>query len=161
MDSDLAQLDSPFANFTRRTFIGVVLTAIVASIVTLLLTFAIDKVVLQPAICNANEVGNCTQSAQISFHIASVIAAILAVVMLLQASVYRPLLVALAVTISLWSIYGVFLAKAAWPLQLLILTILSILAYVAFTWLLRTYSLIIALVSTIVLVAISLLVTNL
>ena len=161
MDSELLQLDSPFANFTRRTFIGVVLTAIVAGIVTLLLTIAIDKVVLQPAMCSGNDVTTCAQSSQVSFHIASVIAAILAVVMLVQASVYRPLLVGLAVTVSLWGIYEAFLGKVAWPMQLLILTILSILAYLAFTWVLRTYNLIIALVTTVLLAAVALLVTNL
>lgn len=161
MDSELLQLDSPFANFTRRTFIGVILTAIVAAIVTLILTIAIDKVVLQPAMCSDSGVASCAQSSQVSFHIASIIAAILAVVMLVQASVYRPLLVGLAVTASLWNIYGAFLSKVAWPMQLLILTILSILAYLAFAWILRTYNLIVALVATVLLVAIALLVTNL
>lgn len=161
MDNDLLQLDSPFANFTRRTFLGILLTAIVAGIVTLVLTLAVDKVVLQPAMCSGSDVSRCAQSSEVSFHIASIIAAILAVVMLVQASVYRPLLVGVAVTISLWGIYGAFLDKIAWPMQLLLLTILSALAYFAFAWILRTYNLVIALVATVLLIAACLLVTNL
>lgn len=160
MNNDLLLLDSPFANFTRRTFLGVLLTAIVAGIVTLILTLAVDKVVLQPALCG-NDATTCAQSTQAAYHIASIIAAILAVVMLVQASVYRPLLVALAATFSLWNVYDAFLANAAWPLQLLVLTVLSILAYMSFAWLLRTYNLLIALASTIFLIIVSLLITNL
>ncbi len=161
MDNDLLQLDSPFANFTRRIFLGILLTGIVAGIVTLVLTLAIDKVVLQPAMCSGSDVSTCAQSSQVSFHIASIIAAILAVVMLVQASVYRPLLVGVSVTISLWGIYGAFLDKIAWPIQLLLLTVLSALAYFAFAWILRTYNLVIALVATVLLIAACLLVTNL
>lgn len=161
MDRDLLQLDSPFANFTRRTFLGILLAAIVAGIVTLVLTLAIDRVVLQPAMCSGNDVSTCAQSPQVSFHIASIIAAIIAVVMMVQASVYRPLLVGIAVTISLWSVYGAFLDKIAWPMQLLILTILNALAYFAFAWILRTYNLVVALAATVLLIIACLLVTNL
>lgn len=160
MNNDLLLLDSPFANFTRRTFLGVLLTAIVAGIVTLILTLAVDKVVLQPALCG-NDAATCAQSTRAAYHIAGVIAAILAVVMLVQASVYRPLLVALAVTISLWNVYDAFLSSAPWPLQLLILVVLNILAYMSFAWLLRTYNLLIALAGTVFLIIVSMLVTNL
>lgn len=160
MDNDLLQLDSPFANFTRRTFLGILLTAIVAGIVTIVLTLAVDKVVLQPAMCSGNDTSICTQSSQVAFHIASIIAAILAVVMLVQASVYRPLLVGIAVTVSLWNVYSAFLDKIAWPMQLLLLTILSALAYFAFAWILRTYNIAIALAATAVLIIVCLLVTN-
>lgn len=160
MEDELLMLDSPFANFTRRTFLGVLLTAIVVGLITLVLTLAIDKVVLQPALCGS-EATSCAQSSEIAFHVASVIAAIVAVVMLVQASVYRPLLVGIAATISLWGIYGAYVEKVAWPLQLLILVILNILAYFAFAWILRTYNFIIALVGTILLILVSLLITNL
>lgn len=160
MEDQLLQLDSPFANFTRRTFLGVLLTAIVVGIITLVLTLAIDRVVLQPALCGA-DTSSCSQSSQIAFHVASVIATIVAVVMLVQASVYRPLLVAIAATISLWSVYGAYLDKAAWPIQLLALVVLNILAYFAFTWILRTYNFVIALVGTVLLILASLLITNL
>lgn len=161
MDSDILFSDSPFARFSRRTFLGILLTAVVAGIITLLLTLAIDKVVLQPALCTASDAASCTQSSLISFHIASVIAAIVAIVMLVQASVYRPLLVAIAVTLALWNLYSSFLASAPWPLQLLTLVVLNILAYFSFAWLLRTYNLIIALVSSFALVVLVLLVTSL
>lgn len=161
MENDILLLDSPFARFSRRTFLGILLTSVVAGIITLLLTLAINKVVLQPALCTPSEVTTCTQSLQVSFHIASFISAIVAVVMLVQASIYRPLLVAAAVTVSFWNIYSAFLASAPWPLQLLTLVLLNILGYFAFAWLLRTYNLIVALASTVALVALVLLVTSL
>lgn len=161
MKDDYLYTDSPFARFSRRTFLGVLLTATIAGIITLLLTLAIDKVVLQPALCGAGDTASCAQSSQISFHIASVIAAIVAIVMLVQASIYRPLLVAIAVTISFWNIYSAFLTSAPWPLQLLALVVLNILGYFAFAWLLRTYNLIIALIPTAALIVLVLLVTSL
>ena len=161
MENDILFLDSPFARFSRRTFLGILLTSVVAGIITLLLTLSINKVVLQPALCTASEVATCTQSLQVSFHIASVISAIVAVVMLVQASIYRPLLVAAAVTISFWNIYSEYLALAPWPLQLLTLVLLNVLGYFAFAWLLRTYNLVAALVSTLALIVVVLLVTSL
>lgn len=161
MNDDYLLTDTPFAHFTRRTFLGVLLTAVVASILTFILTLAIDKVVLQPAICRADGIATCAQSAELSYHIASIIAGIVALVLLVQASVYRPLLVVLAVTISMWGIFGAFLGQAPWPLQLLGLLVLTTLAYFAFTWLLRTYNFVIALISSLVLAILTLVVTNL
>lgn len=160
MNEDYLYADAPFAHFTRRTFLGVLLTAIVTGIVTLILTLAIEKVVLQPALCSG-DAAMCSQSGVIAFHIASVISAIIAVVMLVQASVFRPLLIVLAVTISLWNIYSAFLYDAPWVLQLLILVLLNILAYFAFSWILRMYNFTIALIASIVLIVLTVLVTTL
>lgn len=161
MENDILFTDSPFANFSRRTFLGVLLTAIIAAILTLILTIAIDKVVLQPAMCIGSDTATCTQSSQVAFHIASIISAIVAVVLLVQASVYRPLLIGIAVTASLWNIYGAFLGVTQWPIQLLLLILINSLAYFAFTWILRTYNMTIALISTAALVVLTLLVTSL
>lgn len=160
MNGDYLFTDTPFAHFTRRTVLGVLLTALIAGIITLVLTLAIDKVVLQPAICRAGDLAGCTQSTALAYHIAAVIAGIVGVVMLVQASVYRPLLVVLAVTISLWNVFSSFLIGAPWALQLLALIVLNALAYMTFSWLLRTYNFAIALVSTFAVALLTLLVTN-
>lgn len=160
MKDDYLFTDSPFAHFTRRTFLGVLLTAIVASILTFVLTMAIDKVVLQPVMCQVGSGADCNSSQQIAYHISSIIAGIVAVVMLVQASVYRPLLVVLSSAVSLWSIYEAFLAGAPWPLQLLSLVVLNSITFIAFAWLLRAYNFAVALVSSFVLVVVTLLVTN-
>lgn len=161
MNNDYLYTDTLFSHFTRRTFLGVLLTALVSGVVICILTLAIDKVVLQPAMCNAVNNGSCSQSSVIAFHIASLITAIIAVVMLVQASVFRPLLVALLTTAALWNTYAAFLQSAPWALQLLFIVVLNVLGYFTFTWLLRTYNFVIAIASSIVLVILSLLVTSL
>lgn len=162
MDTDVLVPPSPFATFSRRTVMGLILTGIVAGIITLLLTLAIDKVVLQPVMCSGTGATSaCSQSPIVSFHIASIISAIVAVVILAQFSVYRPLLVGIATTIGLWGIYGTFVYNVSWPTQLISLIVLNILAYLAFTWILRVYNLVVALVITAILIVAMLLVTNL
>lgn len=161
MENEYLYTETPFAHFTRRTLLGVLLTSLVVSLIIFVLTLAVDKVVLQPALCNSLSNTSCSQSSVISFHVASFIAAIVSVVMLVQASVFRPLLVALFSVAALWNTYSSFLQTAPWALQLLFLVILNVLAYFTFTWLLRTYNFAFAVVSSVVLVVLSLLVTSL
>lgn len=154
-------IDTPFASLGSRSLIGIALTGAVAGTLTLILTLATDKVVLQPAMCTGSAVASCAQSTQLAFHIASIVAAIVATVMLAQSSVYRPLFAAIAVTTGLWNTFASFVDKAAWPAQLLVLVSLNIIGYFAFTWILRTYNLTIALVASAALVVAMLLVTSL
>lgn len=162
MDTDVLVPPTPFASFSRRTVIGLILTGIVAGIITLLLTLAIDKVVLQPAMCSGTgATSTCSQSPVVSFHIASIISAIVAVVMLTQLSIYRPLLIGTAATIGLWGIYGAFVHNVSWPTQLISLILLNILTYLVFSWILRIYNLATALVTTVILILAMLFVTNL
>jgi hypothetical protein len=106
METEATTPSSPFTDFTRRTFLGVIFTALVTAILTLLIAKALSHFVISPALCRGASQAVCQSSTEISFHIASLIAAIVGVAMLVNLSVYRPLLVMVAVVMGSWEVYA-------------------------------------------------------
>lgn len=153
MDSDLESSQPRFAEFNRRSFFGIIFVGIVSAALTVIIGRLLDTFVLSPLFCGSG--GNhiiCSNSGVIALHIGAVLSAIGAVVALVRLAVYRPLLIALAVTIGLWKLSLLSLALP-WAWALLSLAVANTLSYLAFSWIVRVYNLIVALVLTLIVVA--------
>lgn len=148
MDSKTLNPTTRFADFSRRTLLGTFLTGVIVGVLGTVLGKLLDQFIISPALCRSASEAVCNTSEVTSFHVAGVIAAIVAVVMLVNLSVYRPLLVAIAATIGTWGIYGGILTTLNWPWALALLVVVNVLAYLAFSWMLRIYNLPIALLLT-------------
>ena len=144
-DNSLFESPSPFADLPARSVVGILATGLATAIVTFILSHILDNYIIGPALCRSASDVACVSSDVTSLHIAAVISSLLGVVMLVNSSVYRPLLVALAVLISSWNFY-ITLLPFAWYWMLCLLIVFNILGYLAFSWILRIYNLIIALV---------------
>lgn len=142
---------SLFADLSRRALFGTIITGVVAGALSVILTKVFDKFIIEPALCNSAAETVCANSDAIAFHIAGILTAILAVIMLVNVSVYRPLLVAIAVTVSTWGIYESILSQLAWGWAIGVAAIIYLLAYLTFAWILRIYQLVIALLLTAIL----------
>ncbi len=151
MEENIFAPTSRFADFNRRTLLGVVLTGIVTGVLSVVFAKVLNQFIISPALCRSATEAACTSSEVTAFHIAGVIAAVIAVVMLVNLSVYRPLLVAIAATISAWGIYGNTLPDLTWPWAMAVAVLFNIGVYLTFSWLLRIYNLIIALVIALIL----------
>lgn len=148
-----------FASLSRRSVAGIVLTGIVTAIIAFILGNLLNNYVVSPSLCRGETTSACINSEIISFHIASVISAIIGVIMLVNASIYRPLLVAIAVVIATWNVYTTVLSLE-WYYSLLSLFLLHSLSYLVFAWLLRLYSFVAAFLPTVVLVLLLLIITR-
>lgn len=99
------------------------------------LTYVLQRFVLSSLLCG-DQVAVCTDSVAYAGGISTVIVAIVGVAILVRLTVYRPLLIALGVAISLWGL-------ASWLTGLGILesvgwtVLLYVVGYLAYAWLAR------------------------
>lgn len=125
----------------RSEIIRVALVGAVTGAATGLLAWLIGRYFIEPVFCRtADSAGICSASGNISFYVATVIVAILAVVALARFAIYRPLVVAAAATASLWGINN-YLGRLSWLEYGLWLTLLFGVGYLLFYWLMRLRSL--------------------
>lgn len=163
MENQPSNISLNFADLNRRTIFGILLTGLVMAVLTVVIAKVLNHFIISPALCRGASEAVCANGASISFHVSSIVAAIVAVAMLVNVAVYRPLLVVLAVIISSWGLFNAPLPFVAlpWYWQIVVLVLLNGLALLAFSWILRTYNLIVALVLTVLVSAAMIITINL
>ncbi|HXH27377.1 MAG TPA: hypothetical protein VNG90_05770 [Candidatus Acidoferrum sp.] len=112
-----------------------------------LLSRLLNDVFVRPVFCNSgNAFGLCANSGDAAYGIASILCAILAIILLANWQVFRPLLIAVATVIALWSLQHQLHAVAdmnRWAYYGLSAGIYMV-TYLLFYWLLRIHKFIIA-----------------
>lgn len=141
----------PYIGMTRRDFIGVLVTGLVAGAAAYALYFLLNTFVFGAVLCRAQSTGDCSQAPNYAMIVAIIVVTIGAVANLARMRVYRPLLAGIAVAVSMWGVHKL-IADAAWYWALADMAVLFALAYLAFTWIARLRNFILALVVTVVLV---------
>ena len=102
-----------------------------------LLGFLFNRFLIEPVFCaNQASGGICGNTEDVAGNIALVIGAIGGVLGLVRLSVYRPMLVAIAVAICLWGLNG-WLSGLVWYEALGWTALIYMVAYAAFAWLVR------------------------
>lgn len=137
-----------------QTIMQVALLGIGLGILSWVLTLLIRQVIFVPLFCGDPANSLCVGATGGAGTIALIVTALAGLLGLVRLGVYRPLLVALAVAISLWGVSSwigdmFWLEAVAWSVALYLT------AYVAFTWLVRprAFGMAIALVLLAVVVA--------
>ncbi len=110
----------------------------------------LEQFVISPALCRGGDQLTCANSNVVSLHVAAIIAGVIGVALLARLSIYRPLLVVIAATVGLWQLSALSL-DLSWYWGVVALAIATMLAYLAFSWILRIYNLIIAVILTAIL----------
>ncbi|HUO62002.1 MAG TPA: hypothetical protein VMT96_00940 [Candidatus Bathyarchaeia archaeon] len=131
--SESSELWGGLIDVPQQTVVRTVLAGAVLGIVGWVLSVAIKNMVLVPVFCGS---GACTDAPNTAANIASVIVALAGVLVLVRLSVYRPLLIVLAVLISLWGIGG-WTAHLSWYEALAWWAVLYALCYLTYSWLVR------------------------
>lgn len=142
-----------FAEMTGRTIVHVALLGVFLGLVAWGVTALVSNYVIDPLFCKA-EGGNfsvCAQGGLLASNIASLLVGVLGVVALLRLGVFRPLLISLAVVITLWGL-GPWLGALPWYEALIWSVVLYVVAYVVFSWLARVRTFWVALLTTIILI---------
>lgn len=110
----------------------------------------LEKYVFAAVLCRAGADATCSQAPEYAMVVAMVIGAIFGVLALIQARVFRPLLVVLAVVVSLWGM-STLVSEYQWYWQLAIAVGFFSLTYLLYSWVARIRSFLIASSITIVL----------
>ncbi len=144
---------SPFVTMSSRDVVRAILVGAVAGLVTAGIFYLLNAYIFGAVLCRGTADG-CTQAPLYSSIIAVVIGAIAGIVGLTRVGVYRPLLVVVASTISLWGLHD-YLANTTWYVGLIALGLLYACAYLLFSWIARIRSLIVSAVMMVVLIVVT------
>ena len=128
---------------------------VVSGILGWLLYMAVSQFFIEPVFCrNVATYSVCRSGGTIAWAVAHIIVLAASVAVLARLAVYRPLLVVLAVFISLWSSHA-WLGEFSWYISLGWQALLFGLAFVVFGWIARSTSFLVAVIASVVLVVLA------
>ncbi len=138
-DKSVSQLFGGFIDMPRQHVVQITLLGAVLGAATWIVALLIRQVVLMPLFCGDSANGTCPDVTTNATNISLIVTAVIGLLGLVRLSVYRPLLIVLAVIASLWGV-GAWTVGSPWYEALAWLIILCALCYVAFAWLVRPRS---------------------
>lgn len=116
------------------------------------LYYLLNEYVFSAVMCRGDG-GDCQQAPTYSMVIATLFGSLGGLVALVQARIYRPLLVVIAATLSLWSLQSM-IGSFAWYWGIVIAMLLFGLMYALYAWLVRIRSFLLAVVLVVVMVVV-------
>lgn len=128
-------------------------------LLTALSYFALENYVFGPLLCEGTATA-CEDSSLYATIVSIVLGSVIGLVALVQARVYRPLLIVLAASVTMWG-FGSLVNDLAWYWGLLLAVLFFGLVYSLYAWIARVRSFIVAAVVTIILVVAARLVVSL
>ena len=120
----------------QHQVIQVVLLGVVLGVATWLLKLLIKQIIFVPLFCGDPASSSCVNAPDTAANVSAVVVAIVGLMGLVRLSIYRPLIIALGVLVSLWGIGG-WTVTLEWYEQLAWFVLLYALCYVTFAWLVR------------------------
>lgn len=142
---------NPVVPIYSREMASVALTGVGVGIVAMATMYLLNMYVFTAVMCRDESVANCADAPLYAMVVAMIIGAIGGLVAMVQARIYRPLLVVLTSTAALWG-FQILVEGTRWYWGLLITVILFALTYSLFAWIARIRSFSLALVVSFVLV---------
>lgn len=143
----------PVVPMFRSEMMMVALAGLGVGFVVTALTHLLDQYIFSAVLCQTDS-AECANATNYAMIVAMVIGGIGGLIALVQARIYRPLLVVLAAAISLWGLHEIT-ASMQWYWALIITMAMFAFSYALFTWMARIRSFILALVVIVVLVVLA------
>ena len=124
----------------------------VIGLVSYALFVALERYVFSPMLCDGANVivSRCSDRAQYAGVVSMILCAVLGLFATVYLRVYRPLLVVILVSVSLWGILTVA-GQASWWMQTILVSLSFMFAYGIFSWIVQIRNFYFAIVSGIVL----------
>ena len=141
----------PFVGMSQAELLRVIVCGVGVGVVVSLAMMLLEKFIFGTVLCRPQSMVDCASAPSYAMIVAMVIGAIGGLVALARMRVYRPLLVVLAATVSLWGV-NALTAPFAWYWAAGIAALLFGLAYGLFAWIARIRNFVMALVVTIVVI---------
>lgn len=146
------EYDARFVGMATGELIRILLLGAVVGLVTWGLTYVLDTYVYQALLCKGNAL-SCDNSSLYASVSATILAALGALFVLIRAHIYRPLLIVLAATVSLWGVV-LMLSNMEWYWTAILSGLMYALAYGLYAWISRIRYLWLMLLATVVLVVV-------
>lgn len=134
-----------WATMNWRALVSIGLIGLLVGVVTYALYLLLLNFVFEPIMCRAGDLtARCGNKEGFASAVAIILGSMVGLVFLVRERVYRPLLVILAVGLSMWGVFGVITGLAWLPATLVIAAAFG-LSYMLFAWVVQPISLVIAL----------------
>lgn len=112
----------------------------------------ISRFIIEPVFCATPDSASICQTRDLTtFNIALVLGSFVGLLVMVRSRVYRPLLISIAATVTLWSVLSL-VSNETWILRLLWVLGLSALAYALYGWISQLRSFAAALIITVIVV---------
>ena len=145
----------PVMLMTMRDLLQVVLAGVIVGLMMIALWYIFEKYIYTPVLCEGSALpGRCENKDYFSSGLAMIVSAMAGLFMVVRQRVFRPLLVVLLVTISLWNV-SLLLTTLPWWGACLGAAILFGIAYAVFAWVAQLRNLLLAVGVSIVLVVLT------
>lgn len=129
--------------------VRVALLGLGLGIVAWLLTLLLGRFIIGPVFCPEGQV--CSDTDVIAGNIALILTGVAGILALVRMGVYRPMLIAIAACATLWNVGG-WLSGIVWYEALGWSALIFMVAYIAFTWLVRPRNFVIVIIVLLLLI---------
>lgn len=129
-----------YVRSSRGELLKVLLLGIAVGLLVPLLSFLLEKFFIEPVFCrSADSFGVCATGGLTAYYIATALASVLAIVLLANWQVFRPLLIVVGAAAALWGLkkYSGDMAGASGVEYYLFSAVIFALAYLLFYWVMR------------------------
>ena len=148
------EISSPLTDMGAKQLLQIGLTGLVVGALVWGLTFVFDTYVFKALLCQGAATAKCATTANYAEITATIIAAGVGLFSLAKIGVFRPLLIALAATASLWGIIATATLLFPWQGVGLACILLYVLGYSACAWVARIKTFWVAAILLLVLVVV-------
>ena len=142
---------SPVVPTYGREVATVLVIGAIVGLLTAITYYLLERFVFSAVLCREGADSSCADAPNYAMIVATVVGTIVGLVALVQARVYRPLLVVVGTAAALWGVSGL-VADLAWYFALAIAVALYAVTYLLFSWMARIRSFIAALIVTALLI---------
>lgn len=151
-DVPVTDTNSKLIDMRLDVLVRVALLGIGLGIVTWTVSTLLGRFVVGPLMCVGEAPGVvCGGAETLAGNIALVLAAIAGVLGLVRLGIYRPMLVAIAVAVCLWNLSSL-LSGLVWYEAIAWTSLLYMVGYVAFSWLVRPRNFVLVLIALLVVI---------
>lgn len=135
-----------------KELLRVALLGVVVGVVTPLLAWLMQKYFVNPIFCRETTVGICSAADATTYYVSTVVLAVVAIALMANWQIFRPLLIALAAAATLWGMQryvGDVIARSGWEYYAASAGLYA-LTYVLFYWLMRLRSFVLSIILTVI-----------
>lgn len=150
----------PVVPLYQRDVVSIAVVGIATGIITWSAMMLLERFVFAAVMCRDDSTANCADAGSYAMIVAMILGGLAALIALVQARIYRPLLVVIAATAALWGFSTQLLGGIEWYIAVPVVAILFGLTYVLFAWIARLRSFVLSVVLIVLLVVAIRLVLN-
>lgn len=142
----------PVVALYKRDIASIAIIGLAVGVISWAAMTLLERFVFVAVMCREGANANCADAASYALIVAMILGALAGLVALVQARIYRPLLIVIAATAALWGFDSQLFNDVIWYIALPVTAVLFALTYLLFAWIARLRSFILSVLLSVVLI---------